>query len=160
MTKNILFILILSTITFMSQAQGVTYTIDLNNPASVSQSLNSLSEAETDFWAKALNLDKEMTAKLKNNNYSIYMQYVHIMKTFNYKMEKVLLAEQYNFKVRRTRFMKMFLSENDFKTYEGIVRKSAEKEIKKYKSETTEEIRRMRIQSAGWNVLGQKIIFK
>ncbi len=161
MRKTVLLTLILiGTLSFQSSGQGVHYTIDLNNATSISQNLNALSVAETAFWVNAFQLDSAMTARLKNNNYSLYMQYVNIMKTFNYKMEKVLLTERYNFKVRRRRFMKTFLSDKDFKTYEGIVANSAKKEIKRYKTEATQEIRQMRVQAAGWNVLGHTINFK
>lgn len=140
---------------------GMTYLVQLNNSASVSQNIEALAQAETNFWKSHFDLDSTMTSKLHNNNYSIYMQYIHAMKTQNYMMEKVLLEQQYSFKVRRTRFMEMFLSANDFATYKKIVAEKAAERMAAYKDKPmTEEIGLLRPTGAGWNVVGHTINFK
>ncbi len=151
------FTLLLST---KASSQGMTYLIDLNNTTSISQNLKALAQAETDFWANTLKLDSVLTAKLESNNFSIYNQYIHVMKYFNFKMEKVLLVEQKNFKDRRNRFMKMFLDEKRHKTYQAIVAKAGKKALKKQKDNASVEIRKMRVEAAGWNVMNQTVNFK
>ena len=146
--------------TSILSAQGINYTIDLSNKSSISQNLKSLSNSETDYWVSILKLNKKDADKLQANNYSIYNQYVQVMKVYNYKMEKVLLTEQKNFKGRRQRFMKMILSHADYKTFEKVVNMHANQAIKKYKSHIDEERRALRIDAAGWNVLKHKINFK
>ena len=147
-------------ITFTAKSQGIVYNIDLSNSVSVNQNLKALAKSETDFWASALKLDSVLTAKLESNNASLYNQYIHVMKSFNYKMEKILLVEQKNFKDRRNRFMKMFLSEKQYKIYREIEVRAGKKALKKYKNDANVEIRRMRVQAAGWNVLNHRINFR
>jgi vacuolar-type H+-ATPase catalytic subunit A/Vma1 len=159
--KNIflLFGFYLLSSSFLS-AQGINYTIDLNSKSSISQNLKSLAKAETDYWVSILKLDKKIAEKLRANNHSIYNQYVQIMKVYNYKMETVLLREQKLFKDRRDRFMKMMLSDADYKTFEKVVNKHATQDIKKYTRHIDEERRALRLGAAGWNVLKHTINFK
>ncbi len=159
--KNFISLLLAIALSATAFAQGEnTFTIDLNNPISVTENLNKLAKAETAFWMSRLTLSPEMEQRIQENSYSVYMQYVEIMKSYNYTLEKVQLAERYNFNVRRDRFMQTFLNEKDFATYEKIVKTVAEKEMAAYSDNPTKEILAQRIQSAGWNVIGQTIIFK
>lgn len=153
--------LLVFTSTWSFAQNGPSYLIDLNNSSSVSQNIEALSKAETAFWSNQFKLDSAMISKLQNNNYAIYMQYIQAMKTQNYTMEKVLLEQQYNFKVRRTRFMEMFLSEKNFEAYKKIVAEKSKETLAAYKDKPmTEEIGRLRPTGAGWNVVGYTISFK
>jgi hypothetical protein len=119
-----------------------------------------MAKSETNFWATALSLDAELTKKLESNNFAIYNQYIHSMKYVNFTMEKILLVEQKNLKERRDRFMKMFLNKKKYKIFQEIVVNAGKKQIKKYKDNATEEMRKLRVEAAGWNVLNHRIFFK
>lgn len=162
MKKQNLLLALLVCIALGTNAQkGITYTIHLSNPTSIAQNVNAMAKSETAYWTNLLKLDSSMSAKLLNNNYSLYQQYVVIMKTFNYTMEKILLSEQYNFKVRRSRFMKTFLSQKDLTLYEKTVDQFYKKQMASYKKASdSKEINGLRKQAAGWNVLGHRIKFK
>ncbi len=159
MTKY--FSILLLFLSSFAQAQKIEkYVIELDNPVSVQNNLNALAQAEADFWNTQFGFDSSMRARIRDNSFSIYMQYVEIMKHYNYKMEKVLLTEQYNFKSRRERFMQTFLNEQDFKKFQVIIEQHASEALKKYNDQPSKEIEMLRKQVAGWNVLGHAIEFK
>jgi len=145
---------------FQANAQGITYTIDLNSKDDIYKNVRSIVKVETKFWESTLKLDSALKAKLESNNYALYNQYIQVMRNINYTMENLLLAEQKSFKERRERFMKMFLNKKQYKTYQAIVVNTGKKQLKKYKDEASLEIRKQRVEAAGWNVTQHRIIFK
>ena len=156
---------LLTFLTFMLLGTGAvaqknkTYHFILGNRQNMEKNLIELGHAEADFWAENLGLDSTMKSRMYNQSFSTFMQMVEIMKSLNYKMEKNHLQEQFNFKIRRERFMKTFLNEAQLATFQKIVNKHAKKELASYSDEPSQEIAALRKLAAGWNVLGIKITY-
>lgn len=138
-----------------------TYDIELYNKTSVEEALVELSKNETEFWSSKFDFDSTMKSRVYYSSYSTYMQMMDIMKQLNYTIEKNLLQEYYSFKIRRERFMKTFLTEKQYLTYQEIVAAAAKKELTTSQlDEPTKEILGLRRLAAGWNVLGHTITYR
>lgn len=158
--KRLLFIFFLLPITLWAQDTD-TIHVKLSDYLSVYRAVQTRSDRESKFINTYFGLDSLMSSRVSSNIYTLNQGFLNEMKTTNYTVERIMLEYYIKIKDEKDKFMKMFLSEKDYKKYQKLVVREARVDMKKYANQKNVDpsLQQLREAAAGWDFMHQSFVF-